>query len=107
MYKHTNITISRNFFKKVVTNTRQTTLTKQKLLSGVKIGGVLSMTFLIVCVVASIIWGAILICKIVDVIHITDVNKLSECKIILVVSMSGLTLSWWLFFMDLINIIGY
>ena len=64
------------------------------------------MTFLIVCVVASIIWGAILICKIVDVIHITDVNKLSECKIILVVSMSGLTLSWWLFFMDLINIIG-
>ena len=56
------------------------------------------MTFLIVCVVASIIWGAILICKIVDVIHITDVNKLSECKIILVVSMSGLTLSWWLFF---------
>ena len=54
------------------------------------------MTFLIVCVVASIIWGAI-----------TDVNKLSECKIILVVSMSGLTLSWWLFFMDLINIIGY
>ncbi len=56
---------------------------------------------------ASIIWGAILICKIVDVIHITDVNKLSECKIILVVSMSGLTLSWWLFFMDLINIIGY
>ena len=60
------------------------------------------MTFLIVCVVASIIWGAILICKIVDVIHITDVNKLSECKIILVVSMSGLTLSWWLFFMDLI-----
>ena len=57
------------------------------------------MTFLIVCVVASIIWGAILICKIVDVIHITDVNKLSECKIILVVSMSGLTLSWWLFFM--------
>ena len=65
------------------------------------------MTFLIVCVVASIIWGAILICKIVYVIHITDVNKLSECKIILVVSMSGLTLSWWLFFMDLINIIGY
>ena len=65
------------------------------------------MTFLIVCVVASIIWGAILICKIVDVIHITDVNKLSECKIILVVSMSGLTLSWWLFFMDLRNIIGY
>ena len=64
------------------------------------------MTFLIVCVVASIIWGAILICKIVDVI-LTDVNKLSECKIILVVSMSGLTLSWWLFFMDLINIIGY
>ena len=36
----TNITISRNFFKKVVTNTRQTTLTKQKLLSGAKIGGV-------------------------------------------------------------------
>ena len=40
MYKCTNITKSRNFFKKVVTNTRQTTLTKQKLLSGAKIGGV-------------------------------------------------------------------
>ena len=65
------------------------------------------MTFLIVCVVASIIWGAILICKIVDVIHITDVNKLSECKIILVVSMSGLTLSWWLFFMDLMPSPGW
>lgn len=44
MYKHTNITISRNFFKKVVTNTRQTTLTKQKLLSGAKIGGVCKNT---------------------------------------------------------------
>ena len=65
------------------------------------------MTFLIVCVVASIIWGAILICKIVDAIHTTDVDKLSEYKIILVVSMSGLTLSWWLFFMDLLNIIGH
>lgn len=44
------------------------------------------MTFLIVCVVASIIWGAILICKIVDVIHITDVNKLSECKLSLLLA---------------------
>lgn len=44
LYKCTNITKSRNFFKKVVTNTRQTTLTKQKLLSGAKIGGVLSMS---------------------------------------------------------------
>lgn len=65
------------------------------------------MTFLIVCVVSSIIWGAILMCKIVDVIHTTDANKLSEYKIIIVVSMSGLTLSWWLFFMDLLNIIGH
>lgn len=36
LYKCTNITKSRNFFKKVVTNTRQTTLTKQMLLLGAK-----------------------------------------------------------------------
>lgn len=36
LYKRTNITKSRNFFKKVVTNTRQTTLTKQMLLLGAK-----------------------------------------------------------------------
>ena len=39
------------------------------------------MTFLIVCVVASIIWGAILICKIVDVIHIsTRGGRNGKCR---------------------------
>ena len=36
LYKCTNITKSRNFFKKVVTKTRRATLTKQKLLLGAK-----------------------------------------------------------------------
>ena len=44
------------------------------------------MTFLIVCVVASIIWGAILICKIVDVIHITDVNNYQNVKLSLLLA---------------------
>ena len=36
LYKCTNITKSRNFFKKAVTNIRRATLTKQKLLLGAK-----------------------------------------------------------------------
>ena len=36
MYKRTNITKSRDFFKKAVTNIRRITLTKQKLLLGAK-----------------------------------------------------------------------
>lgn len=36
LYKRTNITKSRDFFKKAVTNIRRATLTKQKLLLGAK-----------------------------------------------------------------------
>ena len=36
LYKYTNATKTRKFFKKAVTNTRRITLTKQKLLSGAK-----------------------------------------------------------------------
>ena len=36
MYKYTNTTKTRKFFKKAVTNTRRITLTKQKLLLGAK-----------------------------------------------------------------------
>ena len=44
MYKRTNITKSRDFFKKAVTNIRRTTLTKQKLLLEAKKMEVYKMT---------------------------------------------------------------
>lgn len=65
------------------------------------------MLYLFGCLVSSIAFGILLICKIVDMVHSTNTDKLKDYKLILSISVSGLTISWWLFFMDLINIIGY
>ena len=65
------------------------------------------MIYLIACLAASMFFGVIIVCKAVDVIHTTDAEKLSECKIILAVCVSGLMISCWLFFMDLLSIMGY
>ena len=40
-------------------------------------------------------------------VHSTNTDKLKDYKLILSICVSGLAISWWLFFMDLINIIGY
>ena len=47
------------------------------------------MTFLIVCVVASIIWGAILICKIVDVIGSVSLISVLFLSVLLHRSLAG------------------
>ena len=65
------------------------------------------MFYLFGCLVSSIAFGILLICKIVDMVHSTNTDKLKDYKLILSISVSGLAISWWLFFMDLINIIGY
>lgn len=65
------------------------------------------MLYLFGCSVSSIAFGILLICKIVDMVHSTNTDKLKDYKLILSISVSGLAISWWLFFMDLINIIGY
>ena len=65
------------------------------------------MLYLFGCLVSSIAFGILLICKIVDMVHSTNTDKLNDYKLILSISVSGLAISWWLFFMDLINIIGY
>lgn len=65
------------------------------------------MLYLFGCLVSSIAFGIGLICKIVDMAHSTNTDKLKDYKLILSICVSGLTISWWLFFMDLINIIGY
>lgn len=65
------------------------------------------MLYLFGCLVSSIAFGILLICKIVDMEHSTNTDKLKDYKLILSISVSGLAISWWLFFMDLINIIGY
>ncbi len=65
------------------------------------------MLYLFGCLVSSIAFGIGLICKIVDMVHSTNTDKLKDYKLILSICVSGLTISWWLFFMDLINIIGY
>lgn len=65
------------------------------------------MLYLFGCLVLSIAFGILLICKIVDMVHSTNTDKLKDYKLILSISVSGLAISWWLFFMDLINIIGY
>ena len=65
------------------------------------------MLYLFGCLVSSIAFGILLICKIVDMVHSTNTDKLKDYKLILSISVSGLAISWWLFFMDLINIIGY
>ena len=65
------------------------------------------MLYLFGSLVSSIAFGILLICKIVDMVHSTNTDKLKDYKLILSISVSGLAISWWLFFMDLINIIGY
>ena len=65
------------------------------------------MLYLFGCLVSSIAFGIGLICKIVDMVHSTNTDKLKDYKLILSICVSGLTISWWLFFMNLINIIGY
>ena len=56
---------------------------------------------------AVLLVGIGLVCKIVDMVHSTNTDKLKDYKLILSICVSGLAISWWLFFMDLINIIGY
>ena len=65
------------------------------------------MLYLFGCLVSSRAFGILLMCKSVDMVHSTNTDKLKDYKLILSISVSGLAISWWLFFMDLINIIGY
>lgn len=65
------------------------------------------MLFLFGCLAAAIIFGGIMLCKVIDAIRKADQNKVSEDKIIAVVCFGGLMISWFAFFMDLANRMGY
>ena len=85
MYKRTNITKSRDFFKKAVTNIRRATLTKQKLLLEQKIGGVLSIydekKEKVITMTVTLILVVILIC--IKVTHFVIIERpLKQCRIV-------------------------
>ncbi len=65
------------------------------------------MSFLIGCLAAAIIFGGIMLCKAIDAIRESDQNKASENKIIAVVCFGGLMISWFAFFMNLVNQMGH
>ena len=54
------------------------------------------MLYLFGCLVSSIAFGIGLVCKIVDMVHSTNTDKLKDYKLILSICVSGLAISWQL-----------
>ena len=86
MYKRTNLTKSRDFFKKAVTNIRRATLTKQKLLLGAKDWRCICLFMMrkkekVITMTVTLILVVILIC--IKVTHFVIIERpLKQCRIV-------------------------